>query len=216
MLQSSDTVMGSVSERAIADRDNSTRSSSQCRSAVALCVREGDMNEVWRDVIGYEGLYRVSNIGGVKSLQRRWRKKRTLKSFLVKGYQHVALVNRSGKATQLGVHRLVLEAFTHKRPEGKECGHIDGKRSNNILSNLKWVTRSENLMDMFRHGTAVVGENQPNAKLKNKDVLKIKELLPRCDNRALWVCSQCHKIHTEVHHEGTEGNPEGDSSNKGE
>ena len=75
-------------------------------------------------------------------------------------------------------HRLVLEAFIGPRPQGFECNHIDGRKKNNPLSNLEWVTHPENINHAWRTGLArEKGENHHNHKLKNGEVLLIKKLL---------------------------------------
>ena len=115
-------------------------------------------NEEWRDVVGYEGLYQVSNQGRVKSLERkvphcsggeRIQKERILKQATTyNGYLLVSLC-AGGKPKKVTVHRLVCEAF-HKNHENKPCvNHIDENKTNNAASNLEWCTYEEN----NNHGT---------------------------------------------------------------
>ena len=110
--------------------------------------------EIWRDIKGYEGLYQVSNMGRVKSLERTVTRKNgrkyTVKELILKpnsdghGYLRVDLGNGSGKGKTIKVHRLVCEAF-HKNPENKPCvNHIDENKTNNTASNLEWCTYEEN------------------------------------------------------------------------
>ena len=108
------------------------------------------MEEIWKDIEGYEGLYQVSNLGNVKSLRKRIDKGKCHRYFDEKilkpietnrGYLRVKLCkNRKIKKTR--VHRLVAEAFI-KRPE-LEVNHIDGNKKNNKAENLEWVTQKEN------------------------------------------------------------------------
>lgn len=108
--------------------------------------------EQWKAVIGYEGLYEVSDCGRVKALDRyvmnngglQHRSERILKPTRVQGgYQQVILC-KDGTTKPFRVHRLVAQAFI-PNPENKPfIDHIDTITSNNHASNLRWVTRSEN------------------------------------------------------------------------
>lgn len=106
------------------------------------------MKEEWRSVVGYEGLYEVSNHGRVKSLAKMWlngrrREERILKEFLHSGYVHVTLC-KNGTQKQWHVHRLVAMAFI-PNPENKDfVDHINTIRNDNRVENLRWVTRQEN------------------------------------------------------------------------
>lgn len=98
------------------------------------------------------------------------------------GHTQVALFDRKHKKhkTQY-VHRLVLETFIGPCPTGKECRHLDGNPSNNSVENLQWATHSENMNDMKEHGTQFIqtirGEKHCRSKIKDKDVLRIRELI---------------------------------------
>lgn len=106
--------------------------------------------EEWRDVPGYEGLYRVSSQGQVYSAHRGGRRLRL--SPRSKGYRAVVL-SRGGVTRTRLVHQLVLEAFIGPRPEGFVTRHLDGNPANNALDNLRWGTYSENVHDSIEHGT---------------------------------------------------------------
>lgn len=124
--------------------------------------------EIWRDVLGWEGFYQVSNHGRVKSLDRIVPSKRHGTSYTVRGqimglerngaYQHVTL-SRSGRYKTVLVHRMVLEAFVGPCPEGMEGCHNDGVGTNNCLDNLRWGTPKENQQDRFLHGTSNRGKH---------------------------------------------------------
>lgn len=107
------------------------------------------MEEVWKDVPGYEGLYQASNIGRIKSIT--YRTEHILKPATHRcGYLWVILTNGKIRKT-LYVHRLVCLAFIGN-PENKETvNHKDGVRNNNHVSNLEWATMAENTKHAFAY-----------------------------------------------------------------
>lgn len=95
--------------------------------------------EIWKDVPGYIGLYKVSNYGRVKSVNKQLVLKTCGSG---NRYKTVALCN--GMRKTFRVHRLVAAAFI-PNPDNKPCiDHIDGDRANNHADNLRWVTYLEN------------------------------------------------------------------------
>lgn len=138
------------------------------------------MTEVWKDIIGYEGLYQVSNLGRVKSLKHseEWFLKYRLNK---KGYASVVLFKGTvSSKKQFMVHRLVADAFI-PNPENKpQINHKDGNKLNNSVENLEWVTNYENCI--HAHANALVatpnphkGEEAYQHKLTWKDVECIRE-----------------------------------------
>lgn len=121
------------------------------------------MNEIWKPVVGYEGIYEVSNTGKVKSILRfvtskvgktRPYKEKILKpTFCNQGYGRVTLFE-DGKRVRHKVHRLVALAFI-PNPENKpHVNHIDARTSNNSVYNLEWCTASENIKHAYKIGNA--------------------------------------------------------------
>ena len=123
------------------------------------------MTENWKPVVGYEGLYEVSDQGRVRSLDRevlveyqhgpvvRKYKGRELKLITsTSGYLQVGLW-RDGQVSVRYVHRLVLEAFESTCPPGHEACHYDDDPTNNNLDNLRWGTSRANSLDSVRNGT---------------------------------------------------------------
>lgn len=110
------------------------------------------MQEIWKDVKGYEGLYKISNLGNVLSLNfNHSNYSKCLKPFDNDGYLRVAF-NCNNQYKRFLVHRLVAEAFI-PNPENKPfINHIDGNKRNNNIDNLEWVSASENTRHAIRIG----------------------------------------------------------------
>lgn len=109
------------------------------------------MEELWKPVIGFEGLYEVSNLGNIRSLDyRRTGSVHNLKpKKYPKGYLGINLY-KDKVAYTLYIHILILSAFI-ENPENKPTvNHKDGITSNNRLDNLEWATYSENHLHAFR------------------------------------------------------------------
>ena len=103
------------------------------------------MKEIWRDIVGYEGLYQVSNLGRVKSLgNNKTRKEKVLKPETINGYLRVCLFKEK-KGKHILVHRLVADAFIPNIDNKPYIDHIDGNPKNNIIDNIRWCTHNENM-----------------------------------------------------------------------
>ena len=114
------------------------------------------VEEEWRPVVGWEGWYSVSNLGRVRreSMGRGSYPGRILKPRWnhLQRYPQVSL-SRGNKVTPHYIHRLVAMAFLGSSPAGKEqINHRDGDRTNNAVSNLEFVTSSENVRHALRLG----------------------------------------------------------------
>jgi hypothetical protein len=112
------------------------------------------MNEVWKDIEGYEGFYQVSNKGNVKSIAVRRslhgviriiNREKIMKPYdNGNGYLMVCL-RSNGDRQPVAVHRLVAKAFLDEDPERNVVNHIDRNTHNNNVENLEWVTTKENV-----------------------------------------------------------------------
>jgi hypothetical protein len=153
------------------------------------------MSEIWKDAVGHEGFYQVSNLGRVKGVTRQiWVKPSTispnghhitvrekiLKPTIYKGdrggfYTRVTLWDHH-VARQVGIHVLVCEAFQGARPEGYYCCHKDDDGLNNSNENLYWGTPTQNYADMRNRGRNTCGSKTPWSKLTEADVVQIRKL----------------------------------------
>lgn len=118
------------------------------------------MREEWRDIVGYEGLYQVSNLGRVKGVARKVNRNCHMVSvperFLnqsdnTNGYLRVSL-SKDNHVKQAFVHRLVAEAFVDNPKGYKYIDHLDSDRHNNKPDNLVWCTQSENIAAAYSRG----------------------------------------------------------------
>jgi len=142
------------------------------------------MEEIWKNVVGYEGFYEVSNFGNIKRVGGfRGVNKAYLDNYYLKhkdngkGYFRVKLsVNSQPK--MIMVHRIIAEAFLPMIKNKNIVNHKDGNKKNNALLNLEWCTQSENCIHASKIGllSDKKGEKHPKSKLTNKDVLTIRSL----------------------------------------
>lgn len=142
--------------------------------------------EIWKDVVGFEGLYSVSNMGRVmRSSDSRngHAPKGTVLPQKLRGqnkkYLYVALCKR-GRKYHPTVHRLVAMAFHGVQPPGRPVNHIDGNRLNNAAGNLEWTTHIENIAHAMRNGLTPRGDQQSRSKLREAE---IPEIMQRIKNQ---------------------------------
>ena len=103
-------------------------------------------NEVWKDIVGFENRYMISNFGRVKSLKYRHHNKiEILKQENNRGYKRICLFTKDGKKKHFSVHRLVAEAFIPKPNNYKEINHKDEDTTNNNVNNLEWCNHTYNI-----------------------------------------------------------------------
>ena len=136
--------------------------------------------EIWKDVIGFESLYMVSNIGRVKSLDRMtYDNKYAIKGFMLKygrhpyGYHKYTLC-KDGKMYYTTAHKLVAKAFLSNKDNLPCINHIDNNPDNNRVENLEWCTFSHNSKQAYKSGNlSKLGELNSMSKLLAEEALFI-------------------------------------------
>lgn len=119
------------------------------------------LKEEWRDIAGYEGLYKVSNTGKIRSCDhyarnniygaKRFITGKVLKCYkMPNGYLQVQL-SKNEKREKRYIHRLVAETFLHNDGMLTDVNHIDGDKNNNFVSNLEWVSHKDNQIHMIKN-----------------------------------------------------------------
>ena len=144
------------------------------------------MKEIWKDIKDYEGLYKISNKGRVKSLRREvnfsFNRTRIIKEKILipsthyKGYLYIRLC-KNGKVKSIKIHRLVGLMFI-KNPENKlQINHKDCNKLNNNVDNLEWNTNSENQKHAYKNklNFSYKDENSHLSKFKNSVIIEIRK-----------------------------------------
>lgn len=146
--------------------------------------------EIWKDIKDYEGLYQISNLGNVKSLQREKNNnggKQLLEEKLLNpvitrlGYCRVGLHNKNGIKKVHLVHRLVAQTFIEKPSHLYEVNHIDGNKLNNHYTNLEWCDRGYNIQHSYKNGL------RPTIQSLEKRVLEL-------ENEIKNIKANCYKV----------------------
>lgn len=136
------------------------------------------MNEEWRLVPSFPR-YQASNLGRIRT------KHRIIKQHLAtNGYLMCGLVDelkrcqhcRRAPTTTVSVHVVIAEAFYGQRPSRQDVCHNNGNRLDNCSANLRYATRSDNMLDAIKHGTARFGGCHPDAILDEAEVAEVKAL----------------------------------------
>ena len=128
--------------------------------------------EVWKPVVGYEGLYEVSDQGRVKGPKGFVKPKPTNT-----GYLRTELWQR-GLRHRPSLHRLVAEHFILNPRRCPQVNHKDGNKANNVVDNLEWCTASENALHAVQL-RGRFGENASSAKLTEREVIAISVMLEK-------------------------------------
>lgn len=116
------------------------------------------MKEIWKDIIGYEKEYQISNYGRIKAKQKTDRFGRVYNERLIKPHkqhkgnnQYINVVlSKNGNKNGYYIHRLVMKHFSNNYDEKLQVNHKDGNKENNRIDNLEMVTISENLKHSYR------------------------------------------------------------------
>lgn len=133
--------------------------------------------EIWKSIPGHPG-YEASNLGGVRSIDR-WVNGGSGRRYFREGSPTHIHMGSSGylRAAGIGhVHVLVMRAFHGERPKGYDVAHNDGDRLNNVLANLRYATRLENIHDTMKRDMHARGERNGQAKLTEDEVIAIRSM----------------------------------------
>lgn len=168
------------------------------------------MEEIWKDIAGYEGLYQVSNLGRVKSLERlandrgSYRKiEEKIKNMRLgeRGYLIINL-SKNNQLKTYRVHRLVAETFIDNPQKYSQVNHKDGNKQNNCISNLEWCNNSYNQKHAYFNNLNKrrYGSSNPNSKKVNQYDLEgkfikiwssIVEASKKLNIKHSGICSCC-------------------------
>ncbi len=140
------------------------------------------MEEIWKDIQGYEGYYQVSNLGNIKSLARKiirsdgvvqFRKERIMSKRICTDGYYMAKFNVDKKSECIAIHKLVAKHFIPNPNNLPEVNHKDCNRKNNCIDNLEWCTHQENVKYSWElgHYKGRFGKDNPNY---GNDTLKRK------------------------------------------
>lgn len=135
------------------------------------------LNEIWKDIKGWEGIYQVSNVGRVKSLKRFLVKEERIMGLHDngRGYLNVRL-RKDSRGNVKYIHRLVAETFISNLENKQEVNHKNGDKSDNRVENLEWCSPEENREHAIRTGLmAFEGENNGMAKFSQQTILELRK-----------------------------------------
>lgn len=150
------------------------------------------MKEIWRDIKGFEGLYKVSNKGRVKSLKRKAitpNGKSVGKDKILlehdNGHGYISVKFYTGE--RFYIHRLVAEAFIKNPNQEKYVNHIDYNPKNNYAENLEWCSQKENIHHSIEH--------MRNPKNRCKPTNTGEKYIYKKKNGLFRVCIDCGSVY---------------------
>lgn len=130
--------------------------------------------EIWKDIEGYEGMYKISNKSRVKSYQRG--KIKIMRHTVNTAGYHIVELSKNNERKSFRVHRLLAQAFVPNPDNKPVINHINGTKDDNSLNNLEWVTTSENIHHAYMTGLRQSGDQSPNRKVSDAQVLFMRNL----------------------------------------
>jgi len=141
------------------------------------CIVDDEIvNEEWKPIIGYEGLYEISNFGRIKTLKRKFvlQTKLFKQQTSIYGY-YIVTLNKGNKETKnYLVHILVAKHFIPNPQNKPEVNHKKGIKKDNRFFELEWSTKLENVQHAFSTGLVChKGVKNANCKLSDNDVIEI-------------------------------------------
>lgn len=164
------------------------------------------MEEIWKDIPSYEGYYQVSNLGNFRSLPRiikyksngtrNYPSKALLTETTKDNYQRIVLM-KDGIKTRYQAHRLVALTFIPNPDNKPFINHIDGNKSNNVVTNLEWCTASENMIHADNTGLRDMSTHQP-SNSKRVKCIEIGEVFASYAKAVKWLGKSNTSISTLV------------------
>lgn len=133
--------------------------------------------ETWKPLAGYEKFYTISNFGKVKSIIRKWHQREHILKPIRGNCGYLRFnISKNGIIKNLYLHHLVALNFIGQRPKGYQVNHKDGVKLNNCVSNLEYITKSENAIHAYKLGLRkpTAGTANGMSNLSEKQIITIR------------------------------------------